>query len=191
MQEQPDGPDTRVYVTHFFLHVTQFTLRDITQKPTNYLIQWRYNALYLAIQIYAESDTSMSQALFKEETPELNPDTRKTLISHFLSFMDNESVLREDEDLFPYESDGLAIYRQKPPLVVLPETIEQVQSILNICHELKVPVVARGAGTGLSGGALPLKNGIILGLAKFNKICLLYTSPSPRDKRQSRMPSSA
>ena len=112
----------------------------------------------------------MSQALFQEETPELDSDTRDVLINRFLSFMDNESVLREDEDLFPYESDGLAVYRQKPPLVVLPETVEQVQSILKICHELKVPVVARGAGTGLSGGALPLKNGIILGMAKFNKI---------------------
>ena len=112
----------------------------------------------------------MSQALFEEQTPELDSDTRTTLINRFLSFMDSESVLREDEDLFPYESDGLAIYRQKPPLVVLPETIEQVQSILKICHELQVPVVARGAGTGLSGGALPLKNGIILGMAKFNKI---------------------
>jgi len=117
----------------------------------------------------------MSQALFKEETADLDSHTRDTLISRFLSFLDNESVLREDEDLFPYESDGLAIYRQKPPLVVLPETVEQVQSILKICHELKVPVVARGAGTGLSGGALPLKNGIILGMAKFNKIVNIDT----------------
>ena len=61
----------------------------------------------------------MSQALFEEQTPELDSDTRITLINRFLSFMDSESVLREDEDLFPYESDGLAIYRQKPPLVVL------------------------------------------------------------------------
>ncbi len=112
----------------------------------------------------------MSQALFKDETAELNIDTRRELIDQFLTFMDDESVLREDEDLFPYESDGLAVYRQKPPLVVLPGTVEQVQRILTICHELKVPVVARGAGTGLSGGALPLKNGIVLGMAKFNKI---------------------
>lgn len=112
----------------------------------------------------------MSQALFKDDTPDINSDTRSALITRFLEFMDDESVLREDEDLFPYESDGLAVYRQKPPLVVLPETIEQVQRILRICHELQVPVVARGAGTGLSGGALPLKNGIVLGMAKFNKI---------------------
>jgi len=112
----------------------------------------------------------MSQALFKDETPNIDSDTRDELITRFLAFMEDESVLRKDEDLFPYESDGLAVYRQKPPLVVLPETIEQVQKILKICHELQVPVVARGAGTGLSGGALPLKNGIVLGMAKFNKI---------------------
>ncbi len=112
----------------------------------------------------------MSQALFKDETPALDDDTRSALITRFLSFMDDESVLRDDEDLYPYESDGLAVYRQKPPLVVLPETVDQVQRILKICNELKVPVVARGAGTGLSGGALPLKNGILLGMAKFNKI---------------------
>ncbi len=112
----------------------------------------------------------MSHALFKDETPDIDSDTRQELITRFLKFMADESVLRDDEDLFPYESDGLAVYRQKPPLVVLPETIEQVQQILKICHELQVPVVARGAGTGLSGGALPLKNGIVLGMAKFNKI---------------------
>ncbi len=112
----------------------------------------------------------MSHQLFKDETLDLSNETRDELLSRFLTFMDAESVLHEDEDLFPYESDGLAVYRQKPPLVVLPETIEQVQKILRICHELQVPVVARGAGTGLSGGALPLKNGIVLGMAKFNKI---------------------
>jgi len=112
----------------------------------------------------------MSLALFNDETLTLTEETRQILIARFLAFMDDESVLRDDEDLYPYESDGLAIYRQKPPLVVLPETVDQVQRILKICHELEVPVVARGAGTGLSGGALPLANGIVLGMAKFNKI---------------------
>ena len=107
----------------------------------------------------------MSLALFNDETLKLTEETRQILITRFLAFMDDESVLRDDEDLYPYESDGLAIYRQKPPLVVLPETVDQVQHILKICHELEVPVVARGAGTGLSGGALPLANGIVLGLS--------------------------
>jgi len=100
----------------------------------------------------------------------LSATTRQKLIDAFIELPDDESVLWEDEDLYPYESDGLAVYRQKPALVVLPETIGQVQAIVRICRDHKVPIVARGAGTGLSGGALPLENGIILGLAKFNKI---------------------
>ena len=74
------------------------------------------------------------------------------------------------EDLRPFECDGLSVYRQLPMVVVLPETIEQAQAIMRLCHELKVPVVARGAGTGLSGGALPLADGVLLSLAKFKSI---------------------
>lgn len=107
----------------------------------------------------------------KDEIPNaLSTATRQKLINAFIELLDDESVLWQDEDLYPYESDGLAVYRQKPALVVLPETIDQVQAIVRLCRDLKVPIVARGAGTGLSGGALPLENGIILGLAKFNKI---------------------
>ncbi len=70
----------------------------------------------------------------------------------------------------PFECDGLAVYRQLPMVVALPETVAQVQSILRLCHAHGVPVVARGAGTGLSGGALPLADGLLLSLAKFNRI---------------------
>ena len=79
-------------------------------------------------------------------------------------------ILYRPEELRPYECDGLSAYRQVPLLVALPESIEQVCAVLKICSELQVPVVARGAGTGLSGGALPLANGLLLSLAKFNKI---------------------
>ena len=79
-------------------------------------------------------------------------------------------ILAEQAELIPYECDGLTAYRQQPMVVVLPENIEQVIRIVKICNELKVPVVARGAGTGLSGGALPLENGVLLVLAKFNRI---------------------
>ena len=79
-------------------------------------------------------------------------------------------ILKDEAELRPYECDGLSAYRQLPWLVLLPETIEQVQSILRYCHAHKVPVVARGAGTGLSGGALPLDKGVLLSLAKFNTI---------------------
>ena len=80
------------------------------------------------------------------------------------------SVLYEAEDLRPYECDGLSAYQQVPMVVVLPETIEQIEDILAFCTNQQIPVVARGAGTGLSGGALPLANGILMSLAKFNRI---------------------
>jgi glycolate oxidase len=79
-------------------------------------------------------------------------------------------VLTDAEDLRPYECDGLSAYRRLPLAVVLPETIEQVRAILVTCTEHRVPVVARGAGTGLSGGALPVENGILLSMARFNRI---------------------
>ncbi|MGB5716374.1 MAG: FAD-linked oxidase C-terminal domain-containing protein, partial [Gammaproteobacteria bacterium] len=69
-----------------------------------------------------------------------------------------------------YECDALSAYRQLPMVVVIPETLQQVQTVLRLCAEHKVPVVARGSGTGLSGGALPLENGVLLSLAKFNRI---------------------
>ena len=80
------------------------------------------------------------------------------------------SVLHETEDLKPYECDGLSAYQQVPVAVVLPQSVEQIGAILAFCSEHKIPVVARGAGTGLSGGALPLENGILMSLAKFNRI---------------------
>ena len=83
------------------------------------------------------------------------------------------ALLWRSEDTVPYECDGLTAYRQQPLLVVLPETEDQVAAVLRECHRLAVPVVARGAGTGLSGGALPHALGVTLSLAKFNKILKL------------------
>lgn len=80
------------------------------------------------------------------------------------------ALLWRGEDTVPYECDGLTAYREQPLVVVLPETEEQVSAVLRTCHALEVPVVARGAGTGLSGGAMPHKLGVTLSLAKFNKI---------------------
>ncbi len=96
--------------------------------------------------------------------------TKNSLLSELHKLLPADSILHEAEDMHPYECDGLSAYRHLPLIVVLPETVEQVQSILYLCYKLEVPVVARGAGTGLSGGALPLDNGILLSLAKFNKI---------------------
>jgi glycolate oxidase len=80
------------------------------------------------------------------------------------------ALLWQAEDTRPYECDGLTAYRQQPLVVALPETEAQVAGVLRACHALGVPVVARGAGTGLSGGALPHALGVTLGLAKFNKV---------------------
>jgi glycolate oxidase len=79
-------------------------------------------------------------------------------------------VLADEEQCRPYECDGLTLIRQRPLVVVLPETEAQIASVLKLCHELKVPVVPRGAGTGLAGSALPLANGVLLSLAKFTRI---------------------
>ncbi len=79
-------------------------------------------------------------------------------------------ILTEAEQLRPYECDGLSAYRQIPRAVVLPDSIEQIQHVLRVCHKLRVPVVARGAGTSLSGGSLPHAEGVLLSLSKFNKI---------------------
>ena len=80
------------------------------------------------------------------------------------------ALLWQREDTVPYECDGLTAYREQPLVVALPETEAQVAAVLRTCHALNVPVVARGAGTGLSGGALPHTLGVTLSLAKFNRI---------------------
>jgi glycolate oxidase len=85
-------------------------------------------------------------------------------------FLPAHCLLVGEEDLRPYECDGLTAYRELPLVVCLPETEAQVIDILSTCHDLGVPVVARGAGTGLSGGAMPHAQGVVLSLARFNKI---------------------
>lgn len=99
----------------------------------------------------------------------MNPTLHK-LTDNLKASMPEHCVLYDAEDLSPYECDGLSAYRATPLMVVIPETIEHIEFTLRLCAKHKVPVVARGAGTGLSGGALPLEDGIILSLAKFNRI---------------------
>ena len=107
--------------------------------------------------------------------------TKTELAEQLRAFIDPEFVITDDETLKPYECDGLAMYREMPMLVVLPETVEQVQRVMRICHERGVPVVARGAGTGLCAGAMPHKEGVVLSLAKFNRI--LEVDPLARTAR--------
>jgi glycolate oxidase len=103
------------------------------------------------------------------------------LVSELSTFLPTESVLYEGEDLRPYECDGLSAYRQTPMIVVLPQTEDEVIKILQICHRTKTPVVPRGAGTGLSGGALPHESGVLLSLTKLKEI--LELDPVSRTAR--------
>ena len=95
---------------------------------------------------------------------------RADLATKLRPLVSGHHVLSSDEELKPYECDGIAAYRVVPLLVVLPGSVEEVQAVLRICHAEGVAVVARGAGTGLSGGALPHEDGILLSLARLNRI---------------------
>lgn len=96
--------------------------------------------------------------------------TRHALSRRLRKFLPHTSIIDQPESLRVYECDALSAYRQPPLLVVLPEDIAQVQKTMRLCNELRVPVVSRGAGTGLSGGALPHAKGIVLSLAKMNAV---------------------
>ena len=97
-------------------------------------------------------------------------DRQRQVVRALEAVLPAHALLWNSEDTTPYECDGLTAYRERPLVVALPETYAEVQAVLKTCHALDVPVVARGAGTGLSGGAMPHKLGVTLSLAKFNKI---------------------
>lgn len=103
------------------------------------------------------------------------------LARRFRDFIEPEQVITDAETLKVYECDGLPVYCEMPLLVVLPDTVEQVQEVLRICHREAVPVVARGAGTGLCGGAMPHAQGVVLSLARFSRI--LEIDPLARQAR--------
>jgi glycolate oxidase len=103
---------------------------------------------------------------------------RAGLMAALAALLPATALLSSLEDLKPYECDGLSAYRQVPLAVVLPDNEAQVIAILRVCHDRGVPVVARGAGTGLSGGALPHRQGIVLSLAKMKRI--LSVDPAAR-----------
>lgn len=105
-----------------------------------------------------------------------NPDKNRnrywknSFESRLVNILGEEFVISRDDELIAYECDGLTGYRVKPIFVVLPDTTEQISKIVKLCYEEKVPFVPRGAGTGLSGGALPTEDGIVISLARMNKI---------------------
>src|SRR5262245_21095546 len=95
---------------------------------------------------------------------------RERIVAALRAIVPGEGVIASEREMRPYESDGLTAYRQLPMVVVLPETTAQVSRVLAFCHAEGIKVVPRGAGTSLSGGALPLTDGVLLGMAKFNRI---------------------
>lgn len=100
------------------------------------------------------------------------------LVKALKPLLPEHALLWEPEDTIPYECDGLAAYRQMPLAVALPETEAQAVAVIKVCQNLEVPIVPRGAGTGLSGGAMPIAQGLVLSLAKFKKI--LHIDPIAR-----------
>ncbi len=113
----------------------------------------------------------MNAALTPDQQALLQRSERQAEIVRGLqAHLPAHQLLWNREDTTPYECDGLTAYRERPLVVALPQTEAQVQAVLRTCHALDVPVVARGAGTGLSGGAMPHRMGVTLSLAKFNQI---------------------
>ena len=107
--------------------------------------------------------------------PAPNSITTVDLANQFYKVLPKNAVLDKDEQLKPYECDALTAYRQLPRLALLPSNISEIQAIVKICREYQIPIVARGAGTSLSGGAMPNKDGILLNLAKLNQILEIDT----------------
>src|SRR5436309_2796333 len=95
---------------------------------------------------------------------------RGEIVRDLNAIVPGEGVISTEREMRPYETDGLTAYRQLPFLVVLPERTEQVSRVLRYCHDNGIRVVPRGAGTSLSGGAMPLADGVLLGMGKFNRI---------------------
>ena len=114
-------------------------------------------------------------------SPQERAARQDQVVQALLQALPAQALLWHTEDTTPYECDGLTAYRQRPLAVCLPETEAQVQAVLRTCHRLGVPVVARGTGTGLSGGAMPHAMGVILSLARFNRI--LAIDPASRTAR--------
>jgi glycolate oxidase len=113
----------------------------------------------------------MNAALSPDLQDKLQRSERQNeVVQGLRACLPEKSLLWTTEDTTPYECDGLTAYRERPLAVVLPANEAEVQAVLRVCHALRVPVVARGAGTGLSGGAMPHRMGVTLSLARFNRI---------------------
>ncbi len=108
------------------------------------------------------------------------PD-KAALVQMFRAFIEPEYVISDEETQRPFECDGLSVYCDMPLIVVLPDTVEQVQEVMRLCYRYQIPVVARGAGTGLCAGAMPNPDGVLLVLSRFKHI--LAIDPLARSAR--------
>ena len=98
---------------------------------------------------------------------------KKDIVSDLKKIIKTENILYHEDEIRPYETDALSAYKQKPLLVVFPENTKEVSKVLSYCNQQRIKVVPRGAGTGLSGGALPLADSILLCLGKLIKLLIL------------------
>ena len=94
----------------------------------------------------------------------------KCFLDQLAQIVGMDGMVRDDAELLTYETDGLVKLRSRPGAVVLPTSTEQVQAVVKLCHESGVPFVARGQGTGLSGGAMPHPDGVLIALTRMNRI---------------------
>src|SRR5580692_13073836 len=111
-------------------------------------------------------NTALSSAAFDPARAQRQSE----VVAALAEVLPRAAILFRHEDTAPFECDALTAYRTSPMVVVLPDTEAQVAAILKICHKMGVPEIGRGAGTGLSGGATPHQAGVVLSLAKFNKM---------------------
>ncbi|MBT5484729.1 MAG: FAD-binding protein, partial [Gammaproteobacteria bacterium] len=97
-------------------------------------------------------------------------EVKKELFGRLRGILDAKYILTTEEQLKPFECDGLSVYKALPIVAVLPGTVEEVQAIIKVCYSLRIPLVTRGAGTGLSAGAKPNPEGLLLVMTRLNKI---------------------
>src|SRR3984885_8648069 len=114
----------------------------------------------------------MSTALSAADLMKGRAQRQREVVAALAEILPRAAILSRHEDTAPFECDALTAYRTSPMVVVLPDTEAQVAALLKICHKMEVPVVPRGPGTGLSGGATPHQAGVVLSLAKFNKMII-------------------
>jgi len=157
------------------------TVRTVNRRPANFIategIRQRFfcrpDAISECVYRYKRGCCDRKEAPLAVTMPE--PDRavlerRDAIVAALRAIVPGEGVIAAEREMRPYESDGLTAYRALPMVVVLPETTAQVSRVLAYCHAQGIKVVPRGAGTSLSGGALPLTDGVLLGMAKFNRI---------------------